>query len=177
MLSSVLPNPEWMLTTLLGALAPALGALIARRLLAPWVASAGKRTARPALGWIIAISLIASFILIGVGPLGIRPALVTGVSMQPGMWAGDIILTRQVPAGDIRVGDVVRFRVDRVSIVHRVVEVEPRGGRYTFTMQGDNNDVLDEPVDESQLEGKVVLLLPKIGWIVIGIKHLIDRLS
>ena len=89
------------------------------------------------------------------------------------MLVGDVAITRQVPAGEIEVGDVIRFRDGKYSTVHRVVEIQNETGGITFITRGDTNDRNDEPVPARDLEGKVVLTVPKIGWVSIGVRELI----
>ncbi len=144
--------------------------------------AAGWTIARPAMTsphsmrrpgrWLVATVLAVALLWLAVIPFGMRPALVTGTSMQPNLWMGDVIVTRQVPPGDLRPGDVVRYRADRISILHRVTEVRHRAGRYILITQGDNNDMPDHPVDQDQLEGKLILLVPRVGWIPLSARHL-----
>jgi hypothetical protein len=46
----------------------------------------------------------------------------------------------------------------------------------TFITRGDANNTDDPPVLASALEGKVVLTVPKIGWVTIGIRQVIGRI-
>ena len=55
-----------------------------------------------------------------------------------------------------------------------MVEIENEGGRIYFVTQGDANNVLDPPLLGGQLEGKVILVVPKIGWLSIGVRRLIE---
>lgn len=134
-------------------------------------AAAGERRLAWPARWLIAMALLAISLWVAVGPFEVRPALVTGTSMQPNLWMGDIVVTRQIPPGDIRPGDVVRYRSERISILHRVIEVRHQTERYSFITQGDNNEVPDYPVDEGQIEGKLVLQVPRLGWLALSARH------
>ena len=60
-----------------------------------------------------------------------------------------------------------------INIVHRVIEVQGEGAQRFFITKGDNNNAPDlAPVPEQNVIGKVVLIIPKIGWISIMIKNL-----
>ncbi|MGP0222424.1 signal peptidase I [Paenarthrobacter sp. NCHU4564] len=66
-------------------------------------------------------------------------------SMAPGIPAGSLALVREVPAADIRVGDVVTVdRPGKLPITHRVQTVEDAtGASRTITMKGDANTAPD----------------------------------
>ena len=77
----------------------------------------------------------------------------------------------------IRVGDIIRFRQDDIYILHRVVDVEASGNDIWFVTRGDANNVDDLPIVAGQVEGKLLLTVPKIGWIAIGVRALIGWLG
>ena len=90
------------------------------------------------------------------------------------MLAGDVVITREVLTESIEVGDGVRFKQGGVYILHRVIEVQESEGELTFITQGDANNVVDAPVPASQIEGKVILTIPKIGWVSIAVREVIE---
>ena len=61
----------------------------------------------------------------------------------------------------IKLDDVVTFKEDNEFITHRVIE------KYngTYITKGDANNSKDEPIDQSQIIGKVVKVLPGFGII------------
>ncbi|MFJ4027415.1 signal peptidase I [Paenarthrobacter sp. NPDC089989] len=62
-------------------------------------------------------------------------------SMSPAISAGSLAVVREVPAADIRIGDVVTVdRAGKLPITHRVLTIEPAEGEArTITMKGDAN--------------------------------------
>ncbi|MFI2566494.1 signal peptidase I [Paenarthrobacter sp. NPDC018779] len=62
-------------------------------------------------------------------------------SMSPAIPAGSLALVREVPAADVRVGDVVTVdRAGKLPITHRVQTIQPAEGESrTITMKGDAN--------------------------------------
>ncbi|MEV7604045.1 signal peptidase I [Paenarthrobacter sp. NPDC089322] len=62
-------------------------------------------------------------------------------SMSPTIPAGSLAVVRDIPAADIKVGDVVTVdRPGKLPITHRVQSVKPAGGdTRTITMKGDAN--------------------------------------
>ena len=108
------------------------------------------------LGGLIALSLAAT-----AGPLAV--VATSGVSMQPRISAGDLVVT--APSATYRVGDAVAYRSAelRTVVLHRIVALE----RERFVFQGDNNDFLDpERLPASAIVGKELLHIPRGGiWL------------
>jgi signal peptidase len=115
--------------------------------------------------WLLVLMLAVGVIWLNSGALGVRPSLISGNSMNPVLYPGDVVITRGIAPEKIQVGDVIRFRRDGIDVVHRVMEVQNNGAALIFITRGDNNNVDDAPVMAEQLEGKVVLTIPKVGWV------------
>ncbi|CAG0982889.1 partial signal peptidase I, partial [Anaerolineae bacterium] len=110
------------------------------------------------------------------GLFGVRPTLIASGSMVPRLDVGDVVITREVLAENVEVNDIIRFRQEGAHILHRVVDIQKDGSKITFITRGDANNTDDPPVLASALEGKVVLTVPKIGWVTIGIRQVIARI-
>lgn len=90
-------------------------------------------------------------------------------SMRPGLQPGDVVVTQRVPVSDLQVRDVIVFHPpdapDRLT-VHRIVELERKGGTTSVTTWGDANSVVDPGV--SSLGGatayKAVRIVPLLGY-------------
>ncbi len=83
---------------------------------------------------------------------------------------GDVMIL--VGADTISVGDVLVYQSSSHTypIIHRVTYINEDG---TYLIKGDNNDIPDpSPVEESQVLGKALYRLPKIGWIKIWFNQL-----
>jgi signal peptidase len=178
-LSPILPDLAWMVTAFIGTMAPALGLLAVRSQLA--LSSAGEagpgvREKGPSTGWLAAVALATALLWFNTGLFGYRPTLVSGVSMQPALVVGDIVITREVQANQVQVGDIIRYRQGDTFIIHRVVDVNRQGGS-TFITKGDANNAQDAPVSPGELEGKVILIIPKLGWLSIGVRNLLSALG
>jgi signal peptidase len=56
--------------------------------------------------------------------------------------------------------------------MHRVIEIQETAGAKRFITKGDANDSPDvEPVIPQNVVGKVVVTIPKIGWVSIVVKR------
>lgn len=92
-------------------------------------------------------------------------SVLTG-SMRPYLEPGDLIIDKEVDAEEIKVGDVVTFKVGSSIVTHRVVEVLNDGGKLLFRTRGDANNTDDGGLTESRnIIGKVVLEVPYGGYI------------
>ena len=84
---------------------------------------------------------------------------------------GDIMFLKGVAPKNINTGDVIVYEItqNRNPIIHRVVEVREAEEGYEFITRGDNNNQIDKPVNEKQIErtGKAVFRLPFLGWVKI----------
>ncbi|MCL5788353.1 MAG: signal peptidase I [Candidatus Marsarchaeota archaeon] len=111
-------------------------------------------------------------------------AAVTSGSMTPQIKQGDLIVVQGVNTSRLGVGDIIVYcstdpYLSDCKIVHRIVEVVRQNGEVVgFITKGDNNlenDALAgfEPVTgipPSRVIGKVVFVLPLLGWVVILVK-------
>jgi signal peptidase len=177
-LSPILPDLSWMVAAFVGVLVPIAGLLFiaqpdsaAKPDEAAPASPARKSEERASVtGWLLVAGLAVGVIWLNSGFLGIRPSLVSGNSMNPALYPGDVVFTRTIAPEAVQVGDVIRFRRDGLDVVHRVAAIETGGAGLVFTTRGDNNNVDDAPVLAEHIQGKLVLTLPKIGWIGIGVR-------
>ena len=93
-------------------------------------------------------------------------------SMEPIIKIKDAIVTRRVDtADDLQKGDVITYRsMDEayygILITHRIVDIKHENGKTIYVMKGDNNETVDRsPIEFGQITGKVVMRIPKIGYI------------
>ena len=87
-----------------------------------------------------------------------------GVSMEPGMHEGDLVLARPRPSYEV--GDVVAYPSDtlrRTVVLHRIVEETPDG----YVTQGDNNSWLDpDTPTDAEILGARWVHVPNGGKVV-----------
>jgi signal peptidase I len=103
---------------------------------------------------------------------GIGFSTVLSQSMQPTFSAGDLAITRLIPASTVAVGDVVVLTDPEQSVKysHRVVTIADTSGTLALTTRGDANPIADrssvllpDMVDVS----KIVMTLPLLGYVII----------
>lgn len=105
-----------------------------------------------------AVGLALAF---AVGPLS--TVSTHGISMQPRMSAGDLVVI--APTSSYEIGDVAAYRSAELDtvVLHRIVDID--GDRYV--MRGDNNSWLDpEKPTVDDVIGKELLHIPRGGiWL------------
>ncbi len=122
-------------------------------------------------GWVIITGISVAIIWFSIGLFPIHPATVYSGSMRPAMDAGDIVIIAKVTPDTIKPGDVVQFREEDYTVMHRVVEIVEIEGSTFFITKGDaNNNPDTNPVIPENVVGKVIFTIPRIGWIAIVVK-------
>ncbi len=180
-LSPVLPNLTWLVHAFIGTLVPLIGFFYLQGFLpttagsdAPTEAPTTRSVSLNSWWWVLIIALTAFWF--NTGFFGVRPFVVSGYSMKPTLVAGDLVIVRPVTPEAIQIGDIIQFRLPGGSVVHRVVEIQRENGHLTFITQGDNNNVRDDPVTPEQVQGRVVLVIPKVGWPTLWLKQVVQWL-
>ena len=131
------------------------------------IARAGALVVTGFLGLVLAASvwlILSKFWLKQEIPsvFGYSPVYVLSGSMEPAFSAGDMIIIH--PRNQYEPGDVVTFYSEGELVTHRITAESLEG----FTVKGDANNVQDEElVRPSDIVGKQVLVLPRIGSIAL----------
>ncbi len=94
-------------------------------------------------------------------------------SMLPEIQVNDVVVTKRVDAKDLKEKDVITFlssdtRFAGTKITHRIIKkyYDSEKKQYTFQTKGDNNNVADSAlVQEGNILGKVILKIPKLGYL------------
>ncbi len=115
-----------------------------------------------------ACAILAVLFLPGLlnGMPGFRSFLVQSGSMEPSIMTGDIIIVK--PDSRYEKNDVITFinREGR-TVTHRIAGTNGKGTAVSYVTKGDANRAEDEDtVSFQQVAGKVVLVVPKLGFLV-----------
>lgn len=179
-LSPILPNPEWFLKSFVNIIVVSVGFYALNKSASPFTLmrvgmlsrsevirkprAAKKRSEIPG----IIIMLVSIVVLLSpTGLLGFQLSTVASGSMRPTMDTGDMVILVDVPFEKLDVGDVTQFWREGVMIIHRVHEINGE----TIIMKGDANNVPDSDlVFPNQIQGKMIAIIPKIGWISIYLR-------
>lgn len=155
----------------------------------PVVRGSQVRTLRRLRLWftngLLACCLVV-FLLLAVGPhvLGYRTSTMLTGSMEPGISAGDIVVTVPRPASEAEVGDIISYHIpieDHRVETHRITRVRHGAdGSISIRTKGDANANVDPWV--ATLEGdtvwEVVAVVPEAGTVIRtlrtpGVRHVL----
>lgn len=174
--SPILPDLAWAFKGLIGTVVPIIGMVVVNSFYSV-LANRGqprRQTAKEGFpaGWIVTTIIGVVIIWFSVGLFPFHPSVVLSGSMQPIMYAGDIVIIAKIPADMIEEGDVIQFRKEGdITVIHRVVKIQETEGRTLFITKGDANNRPDtDPVIPDNVVGKLVFTIPKVGWAAIAVK-------
>jgi signal peptidase I len=116
---------------------------------------------------LIVVSLIIGTVLLILGYLPYKVFLVQSGSMEPSIMTGDVVVIKKNTSYSIN--QVITFTdSDKRIVTHRIIE---NGKRGEYITKGDANQSSDtRSVENSQIMGTVVLVIPKIGYLIRFIK-------
>ena len=83
-------------------------------------------------------------------------------SMEPTIKSGEMIIIKEQT--DYNVDDIVTYKEDRnFFVTHRIIN------KYEdkYETKGDNNNLIDEPIDKDQREGKVIYHSKVCGFFIL----------
>ncbi len=92
--------------------------------------------------------------------------LVQSGSMEPSIMTGDIIVVNQQK--QYKKNEAVTFTDNKGRrVTHRIVDIKNEGGKTIFLTKGDANRTSDnDSITADRVVGKVVLVVPKLGYLV-----------
>ena len=100
--------------------------------------------------------------------MGYKPFIVMSGSMETTINIGDLVIVKKVNSSSIHIGDIIAFKNGNIVISHRVKEVINDSGTYKFKTKGDNNNVTDDfIVNSDAIEGIFVNKIPGLGSILL----------
>jgi len=94
-------------------------------------------------------------------------------SMLPEIQIKDVVLTKKVESDKLKIGDVITFisadpRLSNITVTHRIIDIfeDPLTGELKYQTKGDNNNTADSTLaPEYNILGKVILKIPKLGFL------------
>ena len=96
------------------------------------------------------------------------PMKVLSGSMEPKLKVGDIVVSKAVDSSNIKVGDIITYKMGANTLVtHRVIKIIEMNGSNFYKTKGDANNIEDSDlVPQDNVVGKLVLRIPKGGYVV-----------
>jgi signal peptidase len=184
--SPILPDLPWGYAALIGVMAPTIGFIaINMATTQKDLTKAGiptprirtpklKKSQKSTKGWLIISVFLVLTVWTSTGLFGFYPTIVASGSMRPAMEVGDISIVISTNPSNIQVGDIIQYWQGEEMNLHRVVEIRQTESGLQFITKGDANNAADTtPVTADQIKGKLILTIPKVGWVSIAIKEFI----
>lgn len=78
-------------------------------------------------------------------------------SMYPTIQEEDIVIVKI--GNNVKQNDIITYRKDSSIITHRIIEIKDE----TIIVQGDNNNSPDDPIQESDIIGKVTYIIQDVS--------------
>lgn len=128
------------------------------------------------IGWFLVVLLGIAMVIIVVTRInGNTPTVfgytifrVTTGSMEPELKIGDIILDKSVEKTEIKVGDIISYEgqgnLEGMVITHKVIKApyKDEKGNTMLQTKGVANNVVDSPINLSQVKAKFVAKIPYV---------------
>ncbi len=133
---------------------------------------------RALLGWmglVVAVPVVVGMIALAALPsFDMRLLVVLSGSMEPTIDTGDAVVVRTADPATVGIGDVITFHgygAERLT-THRVIDVRDVDGNRHFRTQGDANETPDPNLAPAGgVVGRVVLRLPRFGWVALQLQR------
>ena len=166
-ISPILPNSPWAMTAILDTVIPTILFLYIRyekNILTPKKDRQEIINTNPgSIIPLIIIIIMAIWFALGLFP--IKPISIATGSMEDELFTGDIAIIKKCKANSVNVGDIIEYKMDGYTVVHRIVEKKQKNGDFFFVTKGDKNNAPDkDEVKENQLIGKVIFKIKYLGY-------------
>lgn len=169
--SPILPDLSWPLKTFLGCFIPVFSLLFVQYFYLFQSRAIKKMDtgSEQIFSWLMTSIVSVLIIWFSVGMFPIYPSAIVTGSMEPEIKPGDIVILKKISGEEAQIGDVIQYyyQKENIYITHRVIAIN-HGQETTLETKGDNNSSADfTPVTLAQVKGKVIKVIPKIGWITL----------
>lgn len=169
----ILPNLNWISKAAIGTLCPIFSLMFIEYIYSSKLSPRKKAydEKENPLGWIATILVSLSIVWFTAGVFPVYPSVIATGSMMPMINPGDVVLVKRIKGENAKLEDVIQYKSDDIFIFHRVISINEDKNQIKFQTKGDNNSVADrELVDPGLIKGRVIKVIPKIGWPTLWLK-------
>lgn len=119
------------------------------------------------LGIVIVGVFISTIIILTSGVFKYYVLAIGSDSMAKAINKGDVVLVEKVKPSDmysLKSGEVLVYKHNDVTIVHRIVKAFSENGNYYFITKGDNNNSNDNfTISQDMVVGRAIFRIPYVG--------------
>lgn len=119
------------------------------------------------LGIVIVGVFISTIIILTSGVFKYYVLAIGSDSMAKAINKGDVVLVEKVKPSDmysLKSGEVLVYKHNDVTIVHRIVKAFSENGNYHFITKGDNNNSNDNfTISQDMVVGRAIFRIPYVG--------------
>lgn len=123
--------------------------------------------------------LMVILICFVIGAFKYKPIAIMSNSMKPEFQRGDVVIISDIEqkmVGNLKIGDIIVYRLDNSRVIHRIAEIKEYNGELFFRTKGDNNSTVDKDyVSEEQVVGVVKMVIPKLGYPTVWLSDLFEN--
>ncbi len=171
-LSPILPNLKWITRAFIGVLCPIFSLMVIQAMYLKETGAIKKHDKDDGelVGWMVTSLLSIAIIWFAVGVFPIYPSVIATGSMEPMIYPGDLILVKKIGTieelDNLQPDDVIQFKKDGILISHRIIKtIYDENNQKTYRTKGDNNNAVDrEAVLQQEVRGRIIRVIPKVGW-------------
>lgn len=164
----VLPNLSWLASGIVGVIFPLISAFMLHEIYRKRTGALKLRESKKEnpLGWIAVLACCMALVWFFAGLFPVYPVTIMSGSMEPLVYAGDVVIIERIDGTEVKRGDIVQYWSNDFFIIHRVIDIERVKNETVYITKGDNNNVRDlKPVKAAQIKGRVIATVPKIGYL------------
>lgn len=106
--------------------------------------------------------------------IGMKSYIIVSGSMKPKMNVGDIVIVKKMKkTSDYNVGDIISYHENNSIVTHRIIQIQKsQKGKSSYVTKGDNNNAEDNfRVEQNNIEGKVIKIIPKLGLLSLFVEN------
>lgn len=122
---------------------------------------------------VVTIGLLA-LLISGITPIGITA--IASNSMMPTFDKGSAVITLKIKESELKEGDIISFKKNNKQIIHRINSIEVVDEEKRYYTKGDANTTIDDTyITYKDIDNKIVLSIPLIGYPSIMISELFSK--
>lgn len=165
----ILPNLNWFINSLYRTLLPFIIYIFIKK-----IDTKRDRIKSKTSSNILILIILIIFVLFVAGIFKYKIVSIASNSMKDTISRGYAVIIEQT--NDIKLYDIIEYRLDKIVIVHRVISIDKTKDGYLYTTKGDNNNNSDkDKVKEEQIIGKVIVKIPYIGYPSVWLNEFFTR--